>query len=81
MQDMEQRIKQETKDSLLETQRQVQQVLTQVRKEERGLNQLDVRFEELEMRMNGHLLSSIQKTEADVSQLMEKSNLREVNHL
>ena len=63
MQDMEQRMKQENKDSAFETSRQVQAVLTQVRTESHQRNDLDKRFDELEMRVNGHLLTAVQKNE------------------
>ena len=53
-------------------------MLSQVRSEQRNWTEVDKRIDELDMRVNGQLLSAFQKTQQDVHQLLEKSNQREV---
>ena len=66
---------------MLETQRQVQSALTQVRNEQRIRTDLDKRVDDLEMRINGHLLSAIQKSEQEVRHLLERTNSQDVTVL
>lgn len=46
-------------ESLLNSSRQVQNALTTMRNEQRNYFDLEKRFDELEMRVNGHLLSGL----------------------
>ena len=54
MQDMEDRIKQETKESLIETSRQVQGVLSQIKGEQQTRDESSNRIADLELKVNGH---------------------------
>ena len=69
------------KDAQLDTTRQVQDILSNVRNDQRNFNEVDKRIDALEMHMNKSLLSGIQKNEQDLNALSEKSNQREVSLL
>ena len=45
------------------------------------MTDLDKRFDDLDLRVNGHILSTVQKSEQDIRQLLEKANEREVSVL
>ena len=74
MQDMESRLKEDTRERMLETNKHVHSTLAQVKAESQYRDDLGRRVDEFDLKMNGHFLTSLQKNEKDLQKLLERVN-------